>query len=72
MQAALATGVWGVVEVFLEYAAGLRDPDGFERIWLVYRLDRAKPAELVVTPHLDTTPRALFASKPGEDQNAGS
>jgi tRNA-Thr(GGU) m(6)t(6)A37 methyltransferase TsaA len=63
IQAALATGVRGTVEVFLEYAAGLRDLDGFERVWLVYWFDRAKPAELVVTPYLDTTPRGLFATR---------
>ena len=63
IQAALAAGVKGTVEVFPEYAAGLRDLDGFERIWLVYWFDRAKPAELVVTPYLDTTPRGLFATR---------
>jgi tRNA (adenine37-N6)-methyltransferase len=63
VQAALATGVQGTVEVFPEYAAGVRDLDGFERIWLVYWFDRAKPAELVVTPYLDTKPRGLFATR---------
>ena len=63
IQAALASGVKGTVEVFPEYAAGLRDLDGFERIWLVYWFDRARPAELVVTPYLDTTPRGLFVLK---------
>jgi tRNA (adenine37-N6)-methyltransferase len=63
IQAALATGVRGTVEVLPEYAAGLRDLDGFERIWLVYWFDRVKPAELVVTPYLDTTPRGLFATR---------
>jgi tRNA (Thr-GGU) A37 N-methylase len=41
IQAALATGVRGTVEVFPEYATGLSDLDGFERIWLVYWFDRA-------------------------------
>jgi tRNA-Thr(GGU) m(6)t(6)A37 methyltransferase TsaA len=63
VQAALATGVQGTVEVFAEYAAGLRDLDGFERIWLVYWFDRATRAQLVVTPYLDTTPRGLFATR---------
>ncbi len=63
IQAALATGVQGTVEVFAEYAMGLRDLDGFERIWLVYWFDRAKPPQLVVTPYLDTTPRGLFATR---------
>jgi tRNA (adenine37-N6)-methyltransferase len=63
IQAARAAGVQGAVEVFPEYAAGLRDLDGFERIWLVYWFDRAKPAELIVTPYLDTTPHGLFATR---------
>jgi tRNA (adenine37-N6)-methyltransferase len=63
VQAALAAGAQGTVEVFPEYAAGLRDLNGFERIWLVCWFDRAKPAQLVVTPYLDTTPRGLFATR---------
>jgi tRNA-Thr(GGU) m(6)t(6)A37 methyltransferase TsaA len=63
VQAALATGVRGTVEIFPEYVEGLRDLDGFERIWLVYWFDRAKPAELVVTPYLDATPRGLFVTR---------
>ena len=63
VQSSLASGVEGTVEVFPEYAAGLRDLDGFERIWLVYWFDRAKPSELVVTPYLDTTPHGLFATR---------
>jgi tRNA (adenine37-N6)-methyltransferase len=63
VQAAMAAGVKGTVEVYPEYAAGLRDLDGFERIWLVYWFDRAREAELVVTPYLDTTPRGLFATR---------
>jgi tRNA (Thr-GGU) A37 N-methylase len=43
IQAALATGAQVTVEVFAEYAEGLRDLEGFERIWLVYWFDRAKP-----------------------------
>src|ERR1035437_7227297 len=63
IQAALATGVRGTVEIFPEYAAGFRDLDGFEHIWLVYWFDRAKPAELVVTPYLDTTSRGRLATR---------
>ena len=51
------------MEVFPEYAAALRDLDGFERIWLVYWFHCAKPPQLVVTPYLDTTPRGLFATR---------
>ncbi len=63
VQSALATGVTGTVEVLPEYAAGLKDLDGFERIWLVYWCDRARPAELVVTPYRDTVARGVFATR---------
>jgi tRNA (Thr-GGU) A37 N-methylase len=40
IQAARAAGVRGTVEVFPEYAAGLCDLEGFERIWLVWKCQR--------------------------------
>ena len=41
----------------------MQDLDGFERIWLLYWFDRATPAQLVVTPYLDTVPRGLFSTR---------
>ena len=63
VQAALASGVAGTVEVFPDFTAGLRDLDGFERIWLVYWFDRARAVELTVKPYLDTHERGLFATR---------
>jgi tRNA (adenine37-N6)-methyltransferase len=63
IQAALAAGVAGSVEVFPEFAAGLRDLDGFERIWLVYWFNRARAAQMLVKPYLDTSERGLFATR---------
>lgn len=63
VQASLAIGIGGTVEVFPQFAAGLKDLEGFERIWLVYWFDRAKQAELVVTPYLDPAPHGLFATR---------
>lgn len=53
----------GVVEVFPEYADGLRDLDGFERIWLLYWLDRAPPPRLRLVPFRDSVERGLFATR---------
>ncbi len=53
----------GTVEVFPRYAAGLRDLEGFERLWLLYWFDRAKTAELKVKPYLDSRERGLFATR---------
>jgi len=63
IQAAMAEGVEGRVEVFAEFAAGLKDLDGFERIWLLYQFDRAPPPRLLVTPFLDDVPRGVFSTR---------
>ncbi len=63
VQAAAATGIPGRVEVLPEFAPGLKDLEGFERIWLVYWFDRAKPAELTVIPYLDSLSRGVFATR---------
>ena len=63
IQTATAKGVEGQVEVFPEFAAGLRDLDGFERIWLLYWFHRAAPARLKVVPFLDDRERGIFATR---------
>ena len=63
VQSALAGDVIGTVEVFPEFVAGLPDLHGFERVWLLYWFDRAKPVELMVKPYLDTQERGLFATR---------
>lgn len=40
----------GCVEMYPEYAEGLRDPAGSERIWLSFLLDRAPAGKLRVVP----------------------
>ncbi len=51
----------GQVEVFQEYADGLTDLEGFERIWLIFGADRARPARLKQVPYRDTVERGVFA-----------
>lgn len=63
VQASLAAGVEGTAEVFPEFASGLKDIEGFERIWLVYWFDRAKEPELIVVPYLDSASHGLFATR---------
>ena len=53
----------GVVEVLPNLTEGLRDLEGFERLWLIYQFDRASEARLVVLPYLDTTERGVFATR---------
>jgi tRNA-Thr(GGU) m(6)t(6)A37 methyltransferase TsaA len=63
IQPAMAKGEEGSLEVFEEFVAGLKDLDGFDRIWLLYWLHRASPAQLSVTPYLDAQARGLFATR---------
>jgi hypothetical protein len=50
----------GTVELRPEFATGLRDLAGFDRIWLLYWFDRARSASLDVVPYLDTQSRGYF------------
>jgi tRNA-Thr(GGU) m(6)t(6)A37 methyltransferase TsaA len=63
IQSAFADGAEGVVEVFDAYAAGLKDLEGFERIWLVYWFDRTAGCKLEVTPYMDTQSHGVFATR---------
>jgi len=65
IQPRAAGGTEGTVQVFDEFAAGLKDLEGFGRIWLIYWFDRArhKKCNLVVKPYLDDTPRGVFATR---------
>ena len=63
IQPTKAEGAHGTVELLPEYEAGLEDLAGFERIWLVYHLDRARPWRPRVVPYRDTVERGLFATR---------
>ncbi len=54
-----------VGEVFVDegYASALADIEGFERIWLVYRFDRAGPFKPRVVPYRDNREHGLFATR---------
>ena len=63
IQPAFGGDVRGEVEVFDEYAEALDDLEGFERIWLIFWLHRARPHRLRVVPYRDTEERGLFATR---------
>ncbi len=58
-----ARSVRGTVEVFPEYAEGLRDLEQFSRIILLYHLHACRRCELTVTPFLDSVPRGIFSTR---------
>jgi tRNA-Thr(GGU) m(6)t(6)A37 methyltransferase TsaA len=63
VQPSMADGARGTVTVLEEFQKGLKDLDGFERIWLIYYFHRAPEARLLVTPFLDDQQRGLFATR---------
>ncbi len=63
IQPSTAAGALGRVELLPEYEEALRDLDGFERVWLVYFFDRARPWKPLVVPFRDRVERGLFATR---------
>lgn len=63
IQGAARGGAQGVVELLPELVAGLKDLSEFERVWLIYLLDRASPTQLVVRPFMDAADRGVFATR---------
>ena len=63
IQPSASIGAEGVVELLPEFAAGLADLAEFERIWLIYLLDRASAVQMVVRPYMDTEDRGVFSTR---------
>ena len=63
IQPAYAERTDGEVVVKEGFEPALADIEGFERIWLIYRLDRAGPFKSSVVPYRDTQERGLFATR---------
>jgi tRNA (Thr-GGU) A37 N-methylase len=63
IQTVAAHGTTGTIEIAPEYAAGLKDIDGFSHLFLIVHLHQAQPGALEVTPYLDTQPRGVFATR---------
>ncbi|WP_202320556.1 tRNA (N6-threonylcarbamoyladenosine(37)-N6)-methyltransferase TrmO [Archaeoglobus neptunius] len=63
IQPAAATGIDGTVEVFPEYAEGLKDIEGFSHIILIYHFHLARGYSLKVKPFLDDQFHGVFATR---------
>ena len=58
-----ARGIEGTVEVFAEYAEGLKDVEGFSHIILIYHFHLSKGASLTAKPFMDREARGVFAMR---------
>ena len=63
IQPTAARGVEGAVEVFPQYAGGLKDIEGFSHIILLYHLHLARGVSLEVKPFMDDRLRGVFATR---------
>ena len=63
IQPVFADGAEGIVEVLPQFTDGLKDLQGFERIWLIYWFDRVGEAKLIVEPFREKSQRGLFSTR---------
>lgn len=63
IQPAGARGIKGAIDVFDDYAAGLKDLDGFSHIVVLYQFHQSEGYSLEVTPFMDTEKRGVFATR---------
>ena len=63
IQSVVARDVEGVVELFPQYAGGLRDIEGFSHIILIYHFHLSGKSSLIVTPYLDDETHGVFATR---------
>ncbi|MEA3254018.1 MAG: tRNA (N6-threonylcarbamoyladenosine(37)-N6)-methyltransferase TrmO [Chloroflexota bacterium] len=63
IQPAAAEGIDGVVEVFPEYADGLKDVEGFSHIILIYHFHLSGQSQLRVKPYMDGKTHGVFAMR---------
>jgi tRNA-Thr(GGU) m(6)t(6)A37 methyltransferase TsaA len=56
-----AKGINGTIEIFPDYAEGLKDLEGFSHIILIYHFHLSKMASLKVKPYLDDEAHGVFA-----------
>jgi len=53
----------GYVTLRPEFADGLEDLAGFDRVWLIYYFHRASSAKMSVVPYRDSVERGLFSTR---------
>ncbi len=63
IQPAGAKNIDGTVELFPEYAEGLKDLEGFSHIILIYHFHLSKRASLKVKPYMDSEVHGVFAMR---------
>ncbi len=63
IQAVYGSGVEGKIQLNESYVPALDDIEGFERIWLIYWMDRTGSFKPKVLPYRNTVEHGLFATR---------
>jgi tRNA-Thr(GGU) m(6)t(6)A37 methyltransferase TsaA len=63
IQSVYAKGCKGQAEIFPEFAAGLRDLEGFSHIYLIYHFHQSSQVKLIVKPFLQDVERGVFSTR---------
>jgi tRNA (adenine37-N6)-methyltransferase len=63
IQSVYAEGCEGRAEILPEFAAGLRDLEGFSHIYLIWHMHKTDRSQLVVKPFLQDVERGVFATR---------
>lgn len=72
IQAGVAKDIQARIEIFPEYAKGLKDLEGFSHIIVLFHLHVAKFKSLNVIPFLDTESHGIFSTRsPGRPNPIG-
>ena len=72
IQTAGANNADGTVELFSEYAEGLKDLEGFSHIILIYHFHLSRVSSLMVKPYMDSEVHGVFAIRgPGRPNPIG-
>src|SRR4030043_850248 len=58
-----AKGIAGTIEIYPEFAEGLKDLEGFSHIILIYHFHLSKGYSLKVKPFMDENLRGVFATR---------
>ncbi len=57
------TSAAGQLEIYPEFAEGLKDLGGFSHVYLLYHLHKVRRSKLTVIPFLDNAPHGIFATR---------
>jgi tRNA-Thr(GGU) m(6)t(6)A37 methyltransferase TsaA len=58
-----AESIAGTIGIFLEFADGLKDINGFSHLILIYHFHQVKDYKLEVIPFMDDKPHGIFATR---------